>query len=301
MQFALARKVEERDRIKGLLFERRYKQIVEARLGHIPARLPFPKPAIMERLKANDRSSPNWPSQDKLADLEAEMALVNKEISSAIPSNERETTPKQRRLKAIWGFLTLSAERYRYITSQRLGRLKFNIGLFSRSDLPASYIVDIGESTHWELAALTIAANAEAERLIGRISGQSADRVERDVFMQSKESLQAIEKAYREYARGLRKVTIVSDRVLEWRDAAEYYVDLFSAADLTAFREPREISVAGLDSNVLSHLSTGLRGAVSELRVVVSTTYPSELGRFEWFSDDDMFLTGLVQLELEAA
>jgi hypothetical protein len=293
------RRAEERERIKGTLLDRRYRQIVDIRLGHIPARLPFPKAAIIDRLKENDRGSQNLQSQERLADLEAELALIQTELASQAVEIDRNIGPKTRRLNAIWTYLSLSAERFQLMTSQRIGRLNYNIGLFSRSDLPSQYIVDVGESTHWELAALTISSNAEVRRLVEEITGQSAEGVQREAFLQTKDSLRNIEVAYRDYARSLRKVTTVSDHVLEWRDALEYYVDLFSAEDLASFRRPRQISSSSIDPGILAHLSVGLRGVVAKLRRVLAVQHPDELANFEWFPRDDSFLTGFLQLELE--
>ncbi len=291
----------ERARVRGLLFERRYKQIVEARLGHIPARLPFTKSAIIQRLQENDRSSPNWPAQERMLDIDAQLALVHRSISGHEDRPREKKDPKERRLNWIWDLLSLSAERFGYLRSQRIGRFNFNVGLFSRSDLPSTYLVGIGESTHWEIAALAIATDAEARRLVESLCKQPPDQVAKEVFLQTTASLRDIESAYRDYTRRTKRITTISDRVLEWRDALEYYVDLFSAEDLENFRRPRQISLATLDPDIVSHLSVGLHAAVLELRQALASQHPSELADFRWLPADESYLTGLVQLELEAA
>lgn len=292
-------RADERARVRTLLFERRYKQIVETRLSHIPLRLPFPKSAIVQRLRANDLNSPNWPAQERAADIDAQLALVYRTISTREGASLGERNPKERRLNSIWEFLTLSADRFSHIRSQRVGRFNFNIGLFSRSDLPSSYLVEIGESTHWEVAGLAIATDAEAQRLVERLCEQPADGVGKEMFVRTKASLRDIETAYRDYTRRARKTTLVTDKILEWRDALEYYADLFSAEDLESFRQPRQISVSALDPDILTHLFVGLHGSVLELRQVLSSQYPSELADFEWLPPNESDLTRLVQLELE--
>ncbi len=292
----------QRERVKAAIFERKYKQIMDARLSHLPVRLPFPRTKIIKRLKENDRLAPNWDVQERLLEVETELAFLHKSLSSPPEQVKPDAAPpKTRRLSAIWDYLSLSSKRLEGVLSQRVGRLNFNVGLFFQSDLPSFYLIDVGESTQWELAALSIAANAEAERLVRRLCDRAADQVTIDDFTHAGASLRDIEKVYRDYVRRFRKVTTESDRVLEWRDALEYYVDLFSAGDLATFRSQRAISMASLDSNVLNYLSTGLHGAVQELRRTLVADYARELSGFSWLPSNDPSVTNLLLSELEAS
>ncbi len=290
----------ERESVRAAIFERTYRQIMDSRLSHLPTNLPFPRLAIINRLKEIDRLASNWTDRERLLEIETELAFLHGALSSHEGETASKERPKTRRLKTIWDFLSLSAKRSESLRLQRVGRLNFSAGLFFRSDLPPSYLVDVGEGTRWEMAALTTSANAETERLVKRLCGQSAAEVSKEDFLLSDCSLHDIEKAYRDHTRRLRKVTTVSDRVLEWRDALEYYVDLFSADDLASFRMPRDISVASLDIQVLSYLSTGLHGAVQDLRRLLATDYVAELSVFSWRPMDDDLVTDLVNLELES-
>jgi len=291
----------QKERIKALLNQRRYKQIVDTRLTHIPTRLPFPNAAIVHQLELIDRLSENRAALERMVDIEAELSLVSSTISAPTRELGGTVAAKERRLSAIWDFLSLSAKRFDHIHSQRIGRLNYNIRLFSQSDLPPSYIVEIGESTYWESAALAIARNAEVARLIGNMCGQSADDVTRESFLGTHASLRDIENAFRSYSRQLRRITSVSDKVLGWRDALEYYVDLFSAGDIERFRRLREISVSTLDNAILGHLYVGLEGATAELRRTLVSHYPSQLADFKWVPENEAYLTGVVQLGLEMA
>jgi len=292
-------RVRQKESVRTAIFERKYRQILDVRLSHLPVRLPFPRTKIIDRLKENDRSAPNWDAQERLLETETELAFLHKSLSSPPKGVRSDTAPKMRRLDAIWDYLSLSARRLESVLSQRVGRMNFNVGLFFRSDLPSSYLVDLGESTHWEIAALSITANAEADSLVRRLSDRGADQVTKREFARTTASLREIDNAYRDYLRKMRKVTTISDKVLEWRDALEYYVDLFSADSLAAFRVPRAISVASLDLNILNYLSTGLHGALQELRQILAFEYAAQLAAFSWLPSDDRFATDLLLYELE--
>ena len=295
--------VDPRERQRGLtrkaIFERKYKQIIDTRLSHLPAKLPFPRSSIISRLKEVDRFAPNWAQQEQLLEIETDLALIQRDLTGKGQDDAGRPKPRARRLKAIWDFLSLSAQRFQQVVEQREGRLNFNVGLFFRSDLPPSYLADIGEGTQWELAALVIAANAEAERLVHGISSRGADQVSEDDFLEADLSLHDIEAVFRGYTRRLGKVTSISDRVLEWRDAIEYYVDLFSADDMSVFRTPREISLSSLDPEVLRYLSTGMHGAVQDLRSKLAAEYPTELSKTVWSPMDPQFLSDLLLVESE--
>jgi len=265
----------------------------------LPTKLPFPRSSIVSRLKEVDRLAPNWAQQEQLLEIETDLALIQRDLTGKGQDDAGRPRPRVRRLKAIWDFLSLSAQRFQQVVEQREGRLNFNVGLFFRSDLPPSYLTDIGESTQWELAALVIAANAEAERLVHGISSRGADQVSEDDFLEADLSLRDIEAVFRGYTRRLGKVTSISDRVLEWRDAMEYYVDLFSADDMSVFRTPREISLSSLDPEVLRYLSTGMHGAVHDLRSKLAAEYPTELSKVVWSPMDLQFLSDLLLVESE--
>jgi len=297
---AAGSRAREKERVRTAIFERTYRQIMDARLGHLPTKLPFPRSAIMNRLKENDRLADNWTERETLLEIETELAFLHGSLSSHEGDMASIERPRTRRLKTIWDFLSLSAKRLENLRLQRVGRLNFSATLFFRSDLPPSYLVDVGEATQWETAALTISANAETERLVQRLCGLSAAEVSKEDFLQSDCSLHDIEKAYREYTRRLRRATTVSDRVLEWRDALEYYVDLFSTDDLASFRTSRDISITSLNIQVLNYLTTGLHGAVQDLRGILAGEYAEELSAFSWRPMDDDLVTDLVSLELES-
>lgn len=290
-----------RSRTRDAIFERKYEQIMDLRLSHLPTKLPFSRSAIIKRLKEVDQSAPNWPQQVELLEIETNLALIHRSLTEKEREGAGRSKPRERRLKAIWDFLSLSAQRFQSVVQQREGRLNFNVGLFFKSDFPSSYLSDIGESTQWEIAALVIAANAETERLVRGLSGQGADQVLEEEFMESDLSLHDIEVVYRDYMKRLAKVTSISDRVLEWRDAMEYYVDLFTADDLSAFRTPREIRFATLDPEVFGYLSTGAHGAVRDLRNKLANEYPMELSKSSWSLPDGGLLSNLLLLELESA
>jgi len=170
--------------------------------------------------------------------------------------------------------------------------------MFVRSDLPASYIVDVGYTTHWEIASLIIARNTEVERLVRRVTTSSPSEIERDGFLASKASLRDIEAAFREYLRNVGGISSLSDVILEWRDALEYYVDLFSASDLNAFRVLRPISVETLNVDAIDSISQGLRVATQNLRGQLVSKYPEGLLELSFLPSDDPYVMDLVRLEL---
>jgi hypothetical protein len=206
---------------------------------------------------------------------------------------------RERRLSNVWDYLVASTNRTKILVSERGGRLGFCTGMFFRSDLPAAFFAEYASSTFWEIAALIIATNASGQRLVQRVTERPAEAVNRDLFKRSDKPLQEIDRAFREYNERRLEVTSVSDRVLGWRDALEYYVDLFSAPTLRAFREPRPISTASLDQGVTEELTENLRSATADLRKLLAADYPGGVSELEWMSRDDPYVRDLLRLELE--
>src|SRR2546429_19406 len=245
----------------------------------------------------NDVSAAVREAHERVLELEVELALLQKSLSS--PSSPKANgRAKQRRLGFIWDFLVKQAKQANEIRLQRIGRLNFNTEMFVRSDLPASYIVDVGYTTHWEIASLIIARNTEVERLVRRVTTSSPSEIERDGFLASKASLRDIEAAFREYLRNVGGISSLSDVILEWRDALEYYVDLFSASDLNAFRVLRPISVETLNVDAIDSISQGLRVATQNLRGQLVSKYPEGLLELSFLPSDDPYVMDLVRLEL---
>ena len=297
---APAARFQSRAPIKAALREYTYTHIVEARMSHIPTKLPFPTPAIVRRLRENDQQPPNRALQERRLELDTDLTLLSREIQDSDRAAKRRER-RERRLSRMWSFLVTHSERTQLIVDHRIGRLRNNIEVFFRSDLPGDYLASCGDSTHWEVAALALAQNAQSQRLVHRLVRRPAEEVDREVFMATEASLSEIDRAFREYQNRFEAISALADKVLEWRDALEYYVDLFSAPDLHSFRLPRHISVSSLDSGFIAELAAGLREVTVDLRRKLAGEYPGGLSEIQWMPRDDPHVASLIQLELEAA
>jgi len=169
------------------------------------------------------------------------------------------------------------------------------------SDLPGSFLADLGASTHWENAGITIAFNAEVQRLLQALTGLPSEEVSQATMLDSPSSLHEIDRNYRVFEARFSAMTQVTDSVLERRDALEYYVDLFSARDLRAFRTLRPISMASLDRAAFEELSEGLRASVQKVRQRLASEYPGGISSYRWMSQEDPFLTDFLRAELAVA
>jgi len=288
-----------RAELKTSVRNRTYSHIVQARLSHIPRALPYGVNAIVSRLRESDQLSQGRDLQERSMELETDLNLLSQELERRTQQGKKHG--RERRLSQIWGFLALHSERTQLLLDHRLGRLRHNVELWFRSDLPAVYLASSGESTHWEAAGLALAHNAQSQRLFQQITGRPAEEVSRDVFLATEVPLSKIDRAFREYQRRFAAMSDLADRILGWRDALEYYVDLFSASDLAAFRTPRQISLSSLDSGIIDELARGLQQATLDLRGALAAEYPGGLSEFHWMPRNDPQVAGLIQLELEAA
>ncbi len=289
-----------RKNIRSVLYEHRYSSILDQRMSHIPQPLPFPRDEIISKLKNKDQTSPDWNRNSKLFDLDTDSTLLLQELDAPISQQKRRNERLRGRLTKIWGFLTILRKRIGLIGEQRLGRLRFNSQVFLQSDFPPSYLIALGESTYWELAAHNLAFDLEGQRITNRILGRATENVSKDSFLQSDASLQQIDTAYRNFHRNTSQTTLLADKVLEWRDAMEYYVDLYSARNLSQFRVMRPISMNMLNPSVMKRLEDGLREVTTELREKLNAQYQKDLWRVQWSPPSDPYIAGLIQLELEA-
>ena len=294
------RRLGNRAQLKAAVREQTYDNILNNRMSHIPAPLPYTDAEIVARLKEDDQEPSNRDLQAHRLDLDADLQLLAREIERPGRQSSRKAG-KEGRISRIWKFLVLDSEITQFTVNHRLMRLRSNVDLFLRSDLPGSYLASCGGSTHWEVAALTLAHNAQSQTIVQRLTGQPAEDVDRDAFAATKSPLSEVERALREYQRRLQRVSILSNKVLEWRDALEYYVDLFSGPDLPSFRQPRQISVTSLDPGIIDELARGLLEATTELRRMLAGEYPGGLSEFRWMARDDPYVTGLLRLELGEA
>lgn len=292
-------RVTRRAELKTSLRNRTYRHIVQARLSRIPRPLPYSVAAIVARLRENDQMSSGRDLQERSIELETDLNLLAQELGRR-PRQGRKHG-KERRLSQIWGFLAVHSERTQLLLDHRLGRLRHNVEIWFQSDLPPIYLASSGESTHWEAAGLALAHNAQSQRLFQQITGHPAEEVSRDVFLATDAPLSKIERAFREYQRRFAAISALADTILEWRDALEYYVDLFSAPELGSFRRPRRILLSSLDSGIIDELARGLQGATLDLRDALAAEYPGGLSELSWMPRDDPYVAGLIHLELEAA
>jgi len=299
LQPPTAKRVPLRAELKSAHLARSYQSLIRRRLSLIPADLPFGEAAILTRLKEVDGQPGNRELMDRRVELEADMTILAQSIERSPPKEDKRERRKGR-LSNVWDFLTAHTERVKLLLGEREGRLRYNVLLFFRSDLPASYLAEFGASTQWEMSALALATNACGQRFVQRLTERPVEEVNKELFMASEAPLQEVDRAFREYQKRLYAVTSFGDEVLRWRDALEYYVDLFSATNINRFRELREISVSSLRQEILDELTEGLRGATSELRRVLAEEYPGGLSALQWMPQDDAYVTGLVRLELEA-
>ncbi len=288
-----------RRNIRSALYEHRYASILDRRMSHIPQPLPFLRDDIISKLKDNDQTSPDWNRNLELLDLDTDSTVLLQEMDAPISQQKGRNARLRERLATIWSFLTIQRKRIKLIGEQRLGRLRFNTQVFLQSDFPPTYLIGLGESTYWEVAAHSLAFDVETQHVTNRILGQATEDLSRNSFMQSDASMQQIDTANRDYHRNTSQITLLSDKVLEWRDALEYYVDLYSARDLSQFRVMRPISMNMLNPSVMNQLEDGLREVTRELREKLNAQYQKDLWRVQWSPPDDPYVAGLIQLELE--
>ena len=290
-----------RDKVKAALERNKYKQIMDIRLAHIPKRLPFAKAGIIDRLRQNDWEGPNRPKTEALLELETDLAFLTGSLDPKEPRGKSSGSAKVRRLERIWDELVLTADRLKLIVAHRDGRLSHNLTLFLQSDLPGGYMAAIGASTHWEIAGVVISFNAEAQRLVHDVLGIPLEEATRPAFLEAVPSSSAIHRAYRTYHTRCARLTALADAVLGWRDALEYYVDLFSARDLAEFRTVRAIRVSSLDRAAIEELVEGLQKATSALRHLLVREYPGGLSSYPWLPSDHPLLSDLLKMELATA
>ena len=290
-----------RDAVRASVEQRRYKQIMELRLRHIPKPLPFPSAEVMARLKQADREVPDRSQQEALLEIETRLAYLTDPRMSRSEKEKSAENRKVRRLGRIWDIVSLTAERLKLITAHREGRLGYSVTLFLQSDLPGSYLANIGSATHWENAGLFISFNAEAQKLFHRVTGGPGEEATKPAFLASEASLREIETGFRAFDKRFSAVTASTDSVLGWRDALEYYVDLFSARTLPEFRTLRRISMTSLDRAAFDELSEGLRVATQSLRGILAREYPGGVSSYQWLASDDPFLSDFLRAELADA
>ncbi len=288
-----------RAQMRQTLLEARYEHIVQRRLSHIPERLPFTAEDIVSRLKENDEESPFHDEQTKLLELETDRMLLEYDVLHQPPDAGQKRDRLQRRLDDIWKYLVVQAKFIGGIGTHRQARLGYNIQLFLRSDIPTSYLIDIGQSTHWEVGAQAAVLGAEGKRLVERLTELPAEEVSKPKFLEAVPSLQRVDKAFRLYVQKVGTIMQLSDAIMEWRDAMEYYVDLFTARGLREFRQPHPVSFGSLNSETAGYLSRGLQGATEKVRRILARDYHGELSAVQWLPEDDPFATGLLRLELE--
>lgn len=295
-----AGKLPQRAELKAAHLARNYDYVFRARLSHIPMPLPYHRNEILSRLKEVDGLPSNRERRERRLELETDLSILARDIERPLrKENWRER--RERRLSNVWDYLVANASRTKILITEREGRLRFCVLMFFRSDLPASFLAEYGSSTQWEIAALALATNASGQRVIQRLTGRPAEEVNRDVFLKTEATPLEIDRAFREYNARRLAVTSVSDMVLGWRDALEYYIDLYSAPDLRAFRELRTIDVSSLDGGVIDELTDGLRSATADLRRVLAKEYPGGISELQWMPRGDPYVGGLVRLELEEA
>jgi len=288
-----------RAQVRSSLLEARYEHIVQRRLSLIPERLPFLVNDIVNRLKENDEESPFHNEQSKLLELETDRVLLEYNVLHQTRDAAQKRDRLRRRLDDIWEYLVVQAKFIDGIGSHRQARFGHNIHLFLRSDIPSSYLIDMGQSTQWEVGAQAVVLRAEGKRLAGLLTGRSAEKVSRSEFLGAKPSLQKIDEAFRQYVQKVGTMMQLSDTIMEWRDAFEYYVDLFTARGLPEFRQSHPISFDSLNPETIRRLSSGLQGATKNVRRTLVRDYPRELSAVHWLPDDDPFATGFLRLELE--
>jgi len=191
-----------------------YEFIVSVRMAHIPIPPPYSKAGIVARLRENDRVPSNIRARNRNMQLETDMKLAERELERP----RQETSPrerKQRRLSQVWDYLVLSSDRNQNNVEHREKKLRYNVSLFFRSDLPSLYLTEYGASTHWEIAALVFAHNAQSQRLFQRVMGKTVEEVDRDAFLGTSAPLREIDQALRDYKARFAAVTTLTDRVLE--------------------------------------------------------------------------------------
>ena len=291
----------QRGQVKAALLDSRYRQILGRRLRHIPVKLPFPEKEVLGRLRENDSSTRNRKHFEAYLEAETERAILRREVSLAEQALKVPEDRKVRRLGRIWDYLRANSDFIQEVIKNLEGRLGFNTEQFLLSELPPLFLMRLGDSTLWAMAAFHIAINAEADRLSRALTSLSANETSRERFMDSALSLRAAEIAFRSYDRQMTDVCNLCDVVVDWRDALEYYVDLFSCGDLSRFRTRRPIAMTTLDPAVIEELSVGLAEATSRLRRHLHQRYPAGLAGYEWMRWDDPFLVDFLRLELESS
>jgi len=291
----------DRDAVKASLDRRRYRHVMDRRLRHIPLELPYPAPQILARLKERDEDPTDRRRQEALLEVETRLTLLSEPWASRLSHGKAPEDRKVRRLERIWETVGLTADRLKLIASHRQARLSYNVSLFFESDLPGPYLAEMEASTHWEIAGLFLAFNAEAQKLFHRVTGGPGEEAAKHDFLASTSSLHEIEAAFRVFDKRLSTVSAATDSVLEWRDALEYFVDLFSAGTLQEFRTLRRISLSSLDRTAFEEMSEGLREVTYKLRGLLAREYPGGVASYQWISGEDPFLSDLLRTELAEA
>lgn len=286
-----------RELLKRAIRDWTYEQVF-ARFSRIPAPLPFTERQILTRLREVDALPTNQSRMDRRLDLETDMNMLDRELRRPA-SKLKDRDPRRQRLQSVWDYITTAMERTRLMVGDRERRLRFNVGVFFRSDLPPAYLTDFATSTNWEIAALALGHNAEGQRLIHQITGHPAEAITEDAFLAAKGSLQNVDKAFRSYNSRILNLASTSDEVLATREALEFYVDLFTAPDLQAVRRAHPVSMSRLDRGVLEELVEAVRNATDQLRRALAMEYPAGLSSFQWTPQDNPLLAALIRLELE--
>jgi hypothetical protein len=241
----------------------------------------LPRDITVDRLvfemKNQDSSNQNKDSINELINVQTELSYYLGLLKNPIKL-------KKDFIEIMKNTMNYECLKMNILIKERYNSYNFNIASFLRSDLPPSFLREIGNGLNWELIAINFFMQ-EAQDLKRQIELINIPRRDFDNMV-------------RTYKNKTNKIKKLADNVLITREQLDIYTDIWNCKNLNEFRRIKDLKFDRLEKNYFQNLIENLQNSTKVLSQNLISNNKKTIDNLKIISEEDNFLNDFIKSEL---